>query len=230
MKLGYGYAFRLPSISEQFADETFVKGSADLKPETSRSIVATLEGEALQEKLSARISIFRQTVDSLIQYRWDPRIFRSVPHNVSEFRSTGLDVALTATLPNERRLTWGGVLQSAEQTIQPGDFAAAFYVPDLKWRADFDGRLAAQLSYNVNVTYTSDRSIIMFDGAVKTLPKVYEFGASVTASLSRYVKFTLTGYDLTDQARPDQFGFTVSDGDYPSPGRRFVLQMRAGLL
>jgi hypothetical protein len=83
---------------------------------------------------------------------------------------------------------------------------------------------------NFNVTYTGDRGIILYGGVPKTIEKVYEFGLSVTARLADHVSLRLIGYDLTDQARPDQFGYTLSDRDYPTPGRRVLLDISYDLL
>ncbi|RME30739.1 MAG: TonB-dependent receptor [Candidatus Zixiibacteriota bacterium] len=81
----------------------------------------------------------------------------------------------------------------------------------------------AWLHYNLNATYTDSRYIVLFGGASKTIEDVLEFGASVRVTVSRWLTLTLTGEDLTNQKRPDQFGFTATDRDYPTPGRRFRL-------
>ena len=61
----------------------------------------------------------------------------------------------------------------------------------------------------------------MFGGSHKTIDRVYEIGASLKFHLDSHLKLLLAGHDLTDQKRPDQFGFTPDDGDYPTLGRRF---------
>jgi len=50
---------------------------------------------------------------------------------------------------------------------------------------------------------------------------------SLSARIMRNLHLVASGFDLTDQRRPEQFGFTLTDGDYPTPGRRFVLELRA---
>jgi len=101
-------------------------------------------------------------------------------------------------------------------------------VPDIKWRADLNGSFA-RLTGNVNVTYTSSRTITLFDGSRKDIGKVYELGLHFGLRVNDHVRLSLTGYDLTDQQRPDQFG-SPGDGDFPSLGRRFILEARLSLL
>ena len=78
--------------------------------------------------------------------------------------------------------------------------------------------------------HTSDRSIVMYGGSEKTIRKVYEFEAHVAFDITQYLKVIVSGVDLTDQARPDQFGFSLVDGDYPTPGRRFYVKLSAEAL
>jgi outer membrane receptor protein involved in Fe transport len=229
LKLGYGYAFRLPSISDQFADEVFIQGKADLNPETSHSLIGTIEADLFGKTLLARLTGFSQQVDSLIQYLYDPSIFRSIPHNVHRFRSNGLDVSLSLQLPVQHQVTWGGVYQKAEQTVASGQYIDAHYVPDIKWRLDWQGKAIRRLTYNLNLSYTSNRSIILYTGETKTIAYVYELGASVTIPVASFAELSVIGYDLTDERRPDQFGFVANDGDYPTPGRRLVAQLRVNV-
>ncbi|TET93748.1 MAG: hypothetical protein E3J26_05805, partial [Candidatus Zixiibacteriota bacterium] len=229
-KLGYAYAYRLPTIAEQFADDVFTAGNNDLNPETARTLQATLAVTPAGKNMSAELTVFHQKIDSLIQYRFDPTIFLYVPRNVEQFKSTGLDVSLRLKAGSNLSLQWNGVLQKAEQSIENGqNLVQAYYVPDIKWRADLDGSFA-RLTGNVNVTYTSGRTITLFDGSRKDIGKVYELGMRIGVRVTDYINLSLTGYDLTDQGRPDQFGFTAGDGDYPGLGRRFILEARLSLL
>ncbi len=229
-KLGYAYAFRLPTIAEQFADDVFTAGNTELSPEEARTLQATLAISPTGETVNAELTVFHQKIDSLIQYRYDATIFRSIPLNVEQFKSTGLDASLRLKAGCNLSLQWNGVLQKAEQSIENGqNLVEAYYVPDIKWRADLDGSFA-RLTGNVNVTYTSSRTITLFDGSHKDIGKVYEVGMHVGVQVNEYVNLSLAGYDLADKGRPDQFGFTAGDGDYPGLGRRFILEARLSLL
>lgn len=228
-KLGYGFAFRLPSIADQFADDFYTSGNINLEPETSRSLMLSLDGELPSGRLRGSLTYFNQTVHSLIQYVTDPVTFRTVPHNVDRFRSHGVDFWLVAAPIESLTVSVGGVWQKAEQTNgDPADYVKAFYVPNLKWHADltspgFLGRFRA----NAGVTYTSDRYLLLYGGSsAKTIASVYELNAGLSARLSRNVSLALSGQDLTDQKRPDQFGYSLTDHDFPSPGRRFTVQLK----
>ncbi len=221
VKLGYAYAYRLPTIAEQFAEDIFTAGNEKLKAETSRSVIGTVEFNSPCCGLSSRATVFYQTVDSLIRYQLDWGTFLYVPRNVDRFKTRGIDIGLSYKWSAALSLDGNAVLQKARQTIgAEEEYVDAFYVPDLKWRIDVSGRYQ-RVTYNFNVNYTSDRSIMMGDNT-KFIKKVYEFNAGVGVSLAKGLSFHLTGYDLTDERRPDQFGFSLDDRDYPSPGRRFI--------
>jgi len=226
VKLGYGYAFRLPSIADQFADDLYVRGNAELGAETSRSTVGRFSYEAPDRRLRGSVTVFHQQVDSLIQYVYNPSVFKSVPRNIEEFRCTGIEVAAGFQLTSFAGLAGSLVYQDAEQTNDGGrTFVGANYVPEVKWRLDINTIPASGLTLSGNVTYTSNRNIVLYGGMPKVIGKVYEFGLGFTYQVTDDVSVQLAGYDLTDEARPDQFGFTSTDGDYPSPGRRFLLDV-----
>ncbi|UCE23850.1 MAG: TonB-dependent receptor plug domain-containing protein [Candidatus Zixiibacteriota bacterium] len=227
-KIGYAYAFRLPSIAEQFAEEVLIAGNDDINPETSRSIQSSLALTCPGGRLSARWTVFHQTVDSLIQYQMDPGTYLYIPQNVDRFKSTGLDIDLGYRHSGQLLFSWSGVIQKAQQTYYGGeDYVDAFYVPDFKWRFDLSGE-CQRFTYGANLSYTSDRSKIV-SGNTKIIEQVYEFGISLGVTVTPGLSISLSGHDLTDQARPDQFGFSIFDGDYPSPGRRFIVGLRYGL-
>ncbi len=232
-KLGYGFAFRLPSIADQFADDFYTSGNINLDPETSRSLMLTLEGETPSGRVRGAFTFFNQTVHSLIQYVTDPVTFRTVPHNVDQFRSHGLDFSFIAVPVESLTVTLGGVWQKAEQTNgDPSDFVKAFYVPNLKWHADMTSpKFLMRFRAHAGVTYTSDRYLILFGGSSsKTLAAVYEIDAGISASLGRNISLALSGQDLTNQKRPDQLGYSLTDRDFPSPGRRFSVQLKFAAL
>jgi len=224
-KIGYAYAYRLPTIAERFAEDVFTAGNEDLHPEVSRSVIGTLDLNLPEQGLSSRLTVFHQRVDSLVRYLLDWNTFLYVPQNVDRFKATGIDLAVETRLVSELTIGFSSVFQKARQTPPDGeDFVDAFYVPDIKWRADVSG-VYRKLAYALNLNYTSDRSTLI-GGQTKSIDKVYELGLQVSVSVSRQFSVSVVGYDLTDEARPDQFGFTMDDSDYPTPGRRFVLGIR----
>jgi hypothetical protein len=98
----------------------------------------------------------------------------------------------------------------------------------LKWRFDVDWS-HGRLSGNLGVVYTSERTTRLFDGGPKHLDEVYELGMTVAARLSEHISVRAMGSDLTDERRPDQFGFTAGDKDYPGLGRRVILEIRVSI-
>jgi len=69
----------------------------------------------------------------------------------------------------------------------------------------------------------------MYGGSLKYIDRVYEFSMNVGMQISRMFYIGVSGYDLTNQKRPDQFGFTTSDGDYPGLGRRFEVKLKTSV-
>ena len=229
LKLAYGYAFRLPSISDQFAQSAFVVGNPELEAEVSETFSPTLSFRSPVFPVSCDFSLFYQSTNSLIQYHFDGGTFKFRPRNVERFRSRGVDLSVDVDLSRRLDLSIQAVIQSAKQTSDDGSrFVAAYYVPNIKARSEVSfeyPRVASKLA----LTYTSDRYLTMSDGVDKTLGRVYELSSSVAYRINGSFTLTLTGTDLTDQARPDQFGFTSSDLDYPTPGRQLqmAVDMRA---
>ncbi len=231
IKLAYGFAYRLPTIAEQFADDSYTAGNTDLSPETSRSLVGTVALAPVMSPVTARLSVFRQQVDSLIQYVYDPTAFKSSPRNVNKFQSTGLDLSVDVRPLENLDLALGLVYQEARQTADGGDeFEKASYVPNLKGRVGADVRINERLSAGLSLLYTDERQLRMYDGSLKKIGNVYELGASLSATINGHLRLVLSGEDLTDEKRPDQFGFTPADYDYPGAGRRIYLKAIARLL
>lgn len=225
LKLAYAYAFRLPSLAEQFADDLYTAGNADLNPETARTLAATVSFDPANAPIDLRITWFHQEIDSLIQYVWNPMIYRSAPRNYHRFTSSGIDASFTARLPYAIDLRNSLVYQEAERSsADDRHMISAPYVPDFKWQTGVTWH-NHRVSAGAHITATSERSIYLYDGSQKTIDRVHELSADFGAQLTDYLQLHLTGNDLTDERRADQFGFTSADGDYPGLGRRFFIEL-----
>ncbi|MDF1544465.1 MAG: TonB-dependent receptor [bacterium] len=220
LRLAYGYAFRLPSLADQFSQSAFVNGNPDLNSETSKSFAATVSYERETSPISTEVSLFLQETDSLIQYSFDAAAFKYRPLNVERFKSRGVDLSVLLKINKFLRTRFETVYQKAEQSVSAGyGLIPAYYVPTLKGKLQFNYE-RKQLMVTTSLRYTSDRYLTMYDGKDKVLAKVYELDASVSYQFNDRLTLSLTGSDLTDRSRPDQFGFTSEDLDYPSVGRR----------
>ena len=229
VKLGYAYAFRLPSIADQFADGFYITGRSQLHPETARTLLLTFGLVPANGNIKGEMTLFHQRIDSLIQYAYDLELACWAPRNVDRFRSTGIDVHVNCRVNRILQAQLGGVWQKARQSVTDADtLVAAYYVPDIKWRFELVSTLS-RFSGSLNVIYTSDRTITYTYSGRKDIARVYEFGSNVTVSVSRHLLFIISGLDLTDQRRPDQFGYSITDGDYPGPGRRVIVEARLTL-
>jgi len=229
LKIGYAYAFRLPSLAEQFADDVYTAGNTELDSEIAHSLHGTIMLVSQDDRLNAEVTLFHQTIESLIQYLYDPAIYRSIPQNFDKFKSTGFDLNMNYRLNGHFNAGIYGVYQKAKQTLDETlEYKKANYVPELKWGADLSFS-KDRFRANINLKYTSERQIKLYDGSLKYLDRVYEFGMHFGVKINHLFYIGVSGYDLTDQKRPDQFGFTSLDGDYPGLGRRFEVKLKTSV-
>ncbi len=225
-KGGYGYAFRLPTVAEQFADDFFTAGNSQLSPEVAHTFQATVACNPIASIVTADVTLFRQSINRLIQYQYDTTTFRSIPQNVQRFRTIGIDASLSLRMGSAVTWRFGGVAQQARQSIgDDREMTDAFYVPNIKWRTDIDWS-HGRFNTNIHAVFTADRTIRLFDGSEKRIAKVYELGFHLTARIHRHASMYLTGQDVTHRCRPDQFGYTMGDGDYPTLGPRIIVGAR----
>lgn len=230
IKAGLGHAYRLPSLADQFARDTYVRGNPDLAAEVAYTGVGSVAFQSTSDGLSASLSVFRQRIKNLIQYAYDSGIFQYVPRNVNRFNSDGIDINLRSLVSSKLSVDLTAVYQHAKQTVDGSEtFVDAYYVPDLTWSLGADYRVSGALSAGGRLRFVSDRWIQMYGGVGKTLAKVYEIGAHIDIQLSRFLTVGLIGEDLTDQKRPRQFGYSIADRDYPGSGRRLCLRVIASV-
>ena len=228
LRVGYGFAYRLPSIADQFAQDAYTKGNPELNAERSRTLAATVSAATPDNKWSARITGFGQQVSELIQYQYDPSLFQYVPKNVNKFRSAGMDINVRSTILSRATVELSAVYQHARQTLDSTlQYVDAYYVPDLIWSLSVDYSPVSRLSVGSEMKYTSDRWILMYGGDEKTIKQVYELGAHIRYAIARTVQLSVSAEDLTDRHRPGTFGYTITDRDYPSPGRRIFVRLTA---
>jgi vitamin B12 transporter len=228
IKTGYGFAYRIPSIADQFARDTYTRGNPDLNTEKSHTVIATLAYAAGSKRVQAHLTGFSQRVSELIQYQFDPDIYQYVPRNINLFRSNGFDAGLRAKVGANLTLELATVFQHATQTIDgSGQYVDAYYVPNLTWSMSADYQASRRLSVGATLRFVSERWMQMYGGDGKTIDRVYELGARANFVISRHLSVSVSGEDLTDQQRPSTFGFAIDDRDYPSPGRRIYVSLTA---
>lgn len=225
IKIAYGYAFRLPSLADQFIEDAFTAGNPRLSPERSQTFATTIACSNQSARLSAELTGYHQRTDSLIQYRYDPATFKSIPLNVDKFRSIGLDASVrwvaSQSLSADAEVVW----QDAQQTVPTrAGLVRANHVPKMKARLGVTMRRMDNVSLTVSAVQTSSRRLILFDNAEKLLRDALNLSASVSYQATKQIRFIGMADDLLDQRRANQFGFTMTDGDYPGQGRRFGLK------
>jgi len=130
LKFAYGYAFRLPSIADQYVVGPYTQGNPNLKPETSRALAATLSFAHAKNGAHVDATIFHRTVESLVQYQFESSRYKYVPVNVDRMRSTGVDVSAEWSPVKLVSVSWSSVWQSARQSYGPElAMIPSFYIP-----------------------------------------------------------------------------------------------------
>jgi vitamin B12 transporter len=225
-RVGYGYAFRYPGLADQFAVDAYTRGNPDLAPEVSHSLSAGTSWRSLTGDFRVEGTVFRQRISSLIQYIADPVTYLYVPHNVNRFKSDGIDITVAVQPATRWSCDLAAVYQRAQQTTDQSDaFGDAYYVPDLTWTFHSDYEFTSKLKFGGSVRYVSERWTRLYGSTDKTIARVYEFGLTADLALSRSARLFVSGEDLTDRKRPSQFGYSLTDRDYPSLGRRLSVKL-----
>jgi len=208
LTLGAGRAFRAPDSTDRFG----FGGNPDLEPEVSRQVEIGLR-QAIGERHSLHANAWRNDLDDLIVFVFDPVTFDGRNANVErariegielgyEFRGAAWRVRAEATLQDPRNRDTG------ERLLRR---AREFYVLALE-------RAAGRLALGVDLTYSGNRTDVAFPSNV---------------SLGRYALVNLTArYAMTDrwsvQGRLDNAlgeAYTLVHG-YNTPGRAFTLATR----
>jgi len=98
--------------------------------------VASIEGQALQEDFPGVFRYFVRTVDSLIQYQWEPAYLSVCTANVNRFRGFRVSTSRSSWSFQPATACPGEPCSERGQTLEGEQFVDAFYVPKLKWRTD----------------------------------------------------------------------------------------------
>ncbi len=226
LKIGYGFAYRNPSLADQFGQDAYTRGNPDLRSERSRSLVTTFSYAYPGSRTAAHLSGFSQRIHDLIQYQYDGATFQYVPKNVNRFTSIGVDAGLRVEVTTKVSGEFVAVWQHARQTLDSSfQYVDAYYVPDLTWTLSSEYKLNRRITCGADLRYVSDRWIQMYGGAEKSIEHVYELGVHAQVRLNGHFELSGAVDDLTNQRRPSTFGYSPTDRDYPSPGRRFFLRV-----
>ena len=236
LKLNYGKAYRAPTFNDLYWPDG---GNKDLKPEKGESIEG---GLALTgRKISGQVFIFRREVKNLIS--WQPLGENGLwqPFNLDRFNCKGVELELNYRLSEgydfslnysynrgeeiKNDLVYEDYF-SGERRFEENKRKARFQpenVFNLNCNAKIFPSLSAELTFNYRsrrLNYYPDYS---YYPEIRYLIKTIRSCANFDINLNQKIKsliFFLKVNNLLGDKTPTQFGNSISDLDYPNPGRR----------
>jgi vitamin B12 transporter len=234
------------SIAEGVRPPTFnelywpVYGNRELKPQESLQLNGFVD-VSYREKLFIRISGFKREVKEAISW------VNFTPKNIDRLTSKGIELnpefrpidflsfSLTAVFmkTDEERTSadpsnyWiiGGKTVSKRR---------ASYVPETKIQGSLTVKPVETTSLMLSAVHTGDRIAYFYDYAtfaygIKRIEPNTIFNACVQQELLGSLHLLLRVDNILDKEYHSNFGYSLTDGDYPAPGRVISLGVRYAL-
>ncbi|HEX7401436.1 MAG TPA: TonB-dependent receptor, partial [candidate division Zixibacteria bacterium] len=236
MKLNYGKAYRAPTFNDLYWPDG---GNKDLKPEKGESFEAGMVFTS--RKLTSQLFLFQRQIKSMIS--WQPLGENGLwqPFNLDRFNCKGVELGLDYTLSEGCDFSLNYSYNRGEEIkkdlVYDDYFSGERRFEEMKRKARFQPEnvfnlncntkiftsLSAQLTFNYRsrrLNYYPDYS---YYPEIRYLTKKIKPCANFDINLNQKVK-SLTFFfkinNLLDGKIPTQFGNSISDLDYPNPGRR----------
>ena len=224
LRANVGRSFRAPTFNDLYwPEDDYTKGNPDLKPETAKNMDMGLFTDAVEGRLQAEATWFRNDFENLIVWGADVD-WKWMPMNVGEARVQGLESRVSFRLPQNRAHVSVGYTRLDSEDRTDGDAnegKALTYRPENKWD------LAAGVvlgSVECNLTYqVVGRRYTAADNSA-SLPAYRLLGGNIGlnwAMGSVPLGLSLQGFNLLNKE------ITIMDG-YPTPGREWRLSFSVG--
>jgi vitamin B12 transporter len=230
------------SIAEGVRPPTFNElywpgyGNPDLKPQKSLQMSSFVD-VSYKNKLFVRVSGFSRQVKDAISW------IGFTPQNVDRFISKGIEIEPQLHPVNVLSISLAAVFMKAVEkriadpayhwTIEGRTVAErrASYVPETKFTASLNVTPTPATSVTLSSVYTGNRIAYFYDYAdaeykIKRIDPVTLFHACVLQKVFGSLHLSLRVDNILDEQYPANFGYTLSDLDYPAPGRSISLGLR----
>jgi outer membrane cobalamin receptor len=245
LKLNYGKAYRAPTFNDLYWPDG---GKKDLKPEKGESVEAGLA--FTDKKISYQLFLFRREVKNLIS--WQPLGENGLwqPFNLDRFNCRGVELELEYMLSDGYNFSLNYSYTRGEEIkkdlVYEDYFSGERRFEEMKRRARFQPENVFNLNCNAKIfpsfsaeltfNYRSRRLNYYPDYSdypeIKYVTKKIRPCANFDINLNQKVKsltFFLKINNLLDDKTPTQFGNSISDLDYPNPGRRIFAGMKLNI-
>lgn len=242
LKLNYGKAFRAPTFNDLYWPDG---GNEDLKPEKGESFEAGLVFSG--RRISSQIFLFRRKVKNLIS--WQPLGENELwqPFNLDRSNSSGVEVELDFRVSD--RLDCGlnysyNKGEEIKSDLVYDDYVTgekrfeefkrkARFLPENIFNLDLNLKVLSSLSCQLAFNFRSPKLNYYPDYSaypeISYLTKKIKSSANFDINVNQTVKsltFFLKVNNLFDDSTPTQFGNSLSDLNYPNPGRKVFAGMR----
>jgi vitamin B12 transporter len=245
LRAHWGTAFRAPTISDRYWPKS---GVPDLKPEHGMTTQAGFDWET--PRLVVNATGFFRTTSNLISWQPDTgSLWR--PANIGSSRHLGaelmLDVLPVSGLDVRTSATWLSATQVNNELVysdwSTGEARSEFverqaaFLPKLNVSAQTSYRFLFGTRVTLSGSYESERlnyypnydsaPVIRMD--TKRLPAFAVINCEVRQRFLRHWEAVLSIDNVLNRAFSEQFGNSISDRDYPMPGRTIAIQFRYGI-
>ncbi|MGB8656826.1 MAG: TonB-dependent receptor [Candidatus Zixiibacteriota bacterium] len=238
LKLNYGKAYRAPTFNDLYWPEG---GNKDLRPEKGGSLESGLVFAG--RKISSQVFFFYREVKDMIS--WQPLGQNGLwqPFNLDRFSSSGAELELDYRISKRFDFAVNYSYNRGEETkkelVYDDFFSGETRFEELKKKARFlpenslnvnlnlkiFSSFSAQLAFNCRsekLNYYPDYS---FYPEIRYVTKKIRSFANLDVNLNQKIKrltLFLKVNNLFDDNTPTQFGNSISDLDYPNPGRKVL--------
>jgi outer membrane cobalamin receptor len=242
LKLSYGRAFRAPTFNDLYWPDG---GNKDLKPEKGRSLEAGLFSAG--RRVSSQIFLYHRKVRNLIS--WQPLGENGLwqPFNLDRFYSWGVELELDYRITEDVDCAVNYSYNMGEETkneLVYYDFFSgekkfeelkrkARFLPENVFNLNLDLRIVPSFSTGLAFNFRSERLNYYPDYSsypeIRYVTKKIKSAANLDINFNQKVKslsFLLKIDNLFDEKTPTQFGNSLSDLDYPNPGRKIFAGIR----
>jgi outer membrane cobalamin receptor len=246
LKLSYGKAFRAPTFNDLYWPDG---GNENLKPEKGESVGAGLLFAA--RRFSSQIFVFHRKVKNLIS--WQPLDENGLwqPFNLDRSHSSGVELELDYSISQsvdcdvnyshnrgeeiKNELVYYDFL-SGEKRFEELKRKTRF-LPENILNLNLNLKVLSSLSTQVAFNFRSQKLNYYPDYSsspeIRYLTKKIKSAANFDISFNQTVKnltFFLKIDNLFEEKTPTQFGNSISDLNYPNPGRRIFAGIRLEML
>jgi outer membrane cobalamin receptor len=242
LKLSYGRAFRAPTFNDLYWPDG---GNKDLKPEKGRSLEAGMFSAG--RRVSSQIFLYHRKVRNLIS--WQPLGENGLwqPFNLDRFNSWGIELELDYRVSERLDCAANYSHNRAEEVkneLVYYDYSSgekkfeelkrkARFLPENVFNLNLGLRILPSFSTQLAFNFRSERLNYYPDYSsypeIRYVTKKIKSAANFDISFNQTVKnlaFLLKINNLFDERTPTQFGNSLSDLDYPNPGRKIFAGMR----